>query len=340
MLIDDFISISSSMVMTYVFSFDGIKGYGYVVFQIILDSLFLLMFIWLYRKLDINRIVGQYSSKLTAIFMIYLLTIELLVSYVAHQYQVFDHFVFGVLLFLIIQMLVVLFLFIRITIRQREQYEQQLKRIGLFKKYTDSLEKDQEKFSKFRHDYKNLLLSLKEIANQKHDSLLEKEIKELEIYSNSYLTNKFEYRYLKNIKNEYLKSLLIAKLYQANNNKICCKFECPRTIIEVPIPIFDCIRVLGIIIDNAIEASIESQDRKLSLSIYCDDKQIEISISNSCKELLISIDILMKKGIRTKQGHQGLGLSNIEEINKKNPNMFVNYQNESYQFTTQVILLF
>ncbi|MFJ5477233.1 hypothetical protein ACIL82_10260 [Enterococcus faecium] len=41
------------------------------------------------------------------------------------------------------------------------------------------------------------MLSLKEIANQNHDSILEKEIKELEIYSNSYLTNKFEYRYLK-----------------------------------------------------------------------------------------------------------------------------------------------
>ncbi|HFN1621681.1 TPA: ATP-binding protein, partial [Enterococcus faecium] len=166
----------------------GIKGYGYVVFQIMLDSLFLLMFIWLYRKLAINRIVEQSSSKLTAIFMIYLLTIGLFVSYVAHQYQVFDHFVFGVLIFLIIQMFVVLFLFIRITIRQREQYEQQLKRKELvyLKKYTDSLEKDQEKFARFRHDYKNLLLSLKEIANQNHDSILEKEIKELEIYSNSY----------------------------------------------------------------------------------------------------------------------------------------------------------
>ncbi|HAP8721284.1 TPA: ATP-binding protein, partial [Enterococcus faecium] len=46
------------------------------------------------------------------------------------------------------------------------------------------------------------------------------------------------------------------------------------------------------------------------------------------------------KGITTKKGHQGLGLSSIEEINKKNPNMFVNYQNDPYQFTTQVILLF
>ncbi|EME8191492.1 ATP-binding protein, partial [Enterococcus faecium] len=166
MLIDDFRSIITSMVMTYMFSFEGIKGYGYVVFQIMLDSLFLLMFIWLYRKLAINRIVEQSSSKLTAIFMIYLLTIGLFVSYVAHQYQVFDHFVFGVLIFLIIQMFVVLFLFIRITIRQREQYEQQLKRKELvyLKKYTDSLEKDQEKFARFRHDYKNLLLSLKEIA--------------------------------------------------------------------------------------------------------------------------------------------------------------------------------
>ncbi|KST52601.1 hypothetical protein AOY35_13305 [Enterococcus faecium] len=36
MLIDDFRSIITSMVMTYMFSFEGIKGYGYVVFQIML----------------------------------------------------------------------------------------------------------------------------------------------------------------------------------------------------------------------------------------------------------------------------------------------------------------
>ncbi|BDP74707.1 hypothetical protein EfmAA96_24920 [Enterococcus faecium] len=66
--------------------------------------------------------------------------------------------------------------------------------------------------------------------------------------------------------------------------------------------------MLGIILDNAIEASIESQDRELSLAIYRDDKQIEISISNSCREILLSIDTLMKKGITTKKGHQVKGL--------------------------------
>ncbi|BDP93474.1 hypothetical protein EfmGK941_04790 [Enterococcus faecium] len=68
-IIDDFRSIITSMVIQDMFSFEGIKGYGYVVFQIMLDSLFLLMFIWLYRKLAINRIVEQSSSKLTAIFI-------------------------------------------------------------------------------------------------------------------------------------------------------------------------------------------------------------------------------------------------------------------------------
>lgn len=97
---------------------------------------------------------------------------------------------------------------------------------------------------------------------------------------------------------------MIAKLYQANNNKICCKFECPSTIIEVPVPIFDCIRVLGIILDNAIEASIESQDRELSLAIYRDDKQIEISISNSCRDTTL-YRYSNEKGITTKRDIKG-----------------------------------
>ena len=342
MLICDATSMVSSLIMVSFFSHEGIKGVDYVLIQIMIDCFIIVIILFLYKKLQIQTLINRYSSTITATLMFYLLAITLFISYTAHHYQVFDRFVFGVLLFLIIQLLFVIFIFILISVRQKERYEQELKskELGYLKKYTDSLEQNQERFAKFRHDYKNLLLSLKEAATENQNSKLLEQIKDLEEYSFSYLSKHSEYRYLRNIKNDYLKSLLIAKFHQATSNKIICRFECVNIINEIPIPIFDCIRVLGIVLDNAIEASKISRTKSLSLMIYQDKRQIEFLLTNSCDYCTIPIDELVTQGTTTKQGHQGLGLANIEEINLKNHNMFVNYQSRQEEFITQIILMF
>ncbi|EGO8326760.1 GHKL domain-containing protein, partial [Enterococcus faecalis] len=287
-------------------------------------------------------LLKNYELKITTGFMIYLFAISLFVSYAAHYYQVFDKFILGVIGFLIVQTLFVLFIFIRISTKQKQQYEQQLKNQDLInlKRYTDQLEKEQERLAKFRHDYKNLLLSLKELSTINSDHELFEQIVHLEKYSDLYLNKtNFKYDHFHNIKNVYLKSLLIAKFHQANNQQLHCQLECSKPIDMIPMPIFDCVRVLGIILDNAMEAAIESKQRFLSFMIYQNDQQIEFLIYNSCQEISIPINQLIKKGISTKKDHQGFGLNTIQEINKKNQNMFIQYKKKDLLFITQIILV-
>ena len=111
--------------------------------------------------------------------------------------------------------------------------------------------------------------------------------------------------------------MLISKLYTASQKYIHCTFECPNVIQNIPMDIFDFVRVLGILIDNALEAAEESEQKELAVAIYQDKEQMEISIINSCNQAKESINQLTKKGVTTKKGHSGLGLSNIEEINRK-----------------------
>lgn len=208
------------------------------------------------------------------------------------------------------------------------------------KKYTEQLEQNQEQLFKFRHDYKNLLLSLKETANIENNSSLLDQLVDLEEYSKScFSNNTFDYRNFGNIQNDYLKSLLISKFDQANKEKIRCKFECSKPIFNIPIPIFDCIRIVGILLDNAIEAAKESDEMLLSLMIYQDDSQLEFLFENSYCQTDISVNTLQKKGLSTKEGHSGLGLNTIQDFNKKNTNMFIQYQKKDTVFSTQLIFM-
>lgn len=336
------VSLISSVTMLSLFSHGGIKGYSYISIQIGITFFLILFFAGVYKKLGMKNLVSENSSKSTTILMIYLFLISFFISYASHYYEVFDQFILGVAILLIVQTIFVLFLFIRTTVRQKENYEKQLKiqELDHLQKYTEQLEKDQERLAKFRHDYKNLLLSIKELSSLNKNEELAVQILQLEDYSNNYIsTTNFDYRYLKNVKNEYIKSLLISKIYRANENQLQCHFECLKPIEKIPIPIFDCVRILGIILDNAVEAAIDSEERKVSLLIYQDSRQIEFLIVNSYQETILSIDSLINKGTSTKKGHEGLGLDTIQEINEKNSNMFVQYKKDHLTFTTQVILM-
>ena len=340
-LINKIIFISSSALMVIFMTSQNKVSYMYVLAQISIDYILAFFLLYVYNKFAIQSLIEKYSSNLTILLYTYIIIVVGFIGYTAHKREIFDQFVLGILIFLVLQTLFVSALFIWMTIKQKERYEQKIKNQELvyLKKYTDSLEKDQEQSARFRHDYKNLILSLKEKAEFSQDTALKEKIESLEHYSQPYLTDKFAYRYLKNVKNDYVRSLLISKLYTASQKYIHCTFECPNVIHNIPMDIFDFVRVLGILIDNALEAAEESEQKELAVAIYQDKEQLEISIINSCNQAKESINQLTKKGVTTKKGHSGLGLSNIEEINRKNENMFVNYQMEAEQFIAHVVLI-
>lgn len=342
MFITYIVSIFSSMILLLLTSNIHTVGFGYIFIQLFLEGLVIGTYIFFYKKKKLYSLVEKYSSESTSFLLMYLFLVTLFISYAAHYYDAYDHFVMGIIVFLIIQTGLVLFLFVKMLSNQKEKYQQQLEQqqLASLKKYTEQLEQNQEQLAKFRHDYKNLLLSLKEAASIENSESLLREIIHIEEYSESYLSSEnFDYKYFNNVQNGYLKSLLISKFNQANQQKVHCQFECSNPIVDVPIPIFDCIRIVGILLDNAIEAAKECHESFLSLMIYQDDSQLEFLIENSYCQTDIPIDTLQKKGLSTKQNHSGLGLNTIQDFTRKNTNMFIQYQKRDTIFSTQLILM-
>jgi len=220
-------NILSSTLLLLFFPIHGIKGYGYILVQIIVEFFLMFLFYFLYLKLGVKKFLEENSSTSIVLLLSYLYTVSFLFAYIAHSYDIFDKFIYGIFIFFFIQTIFVLYLILQIMTKQKKKYEQHFidQELKYLKKYTEQLEKNQEKLAKFRHDYKNLLLSLKGIASINDNFELLNQISHLEKYSVKNLDDiGFEYKFFTNIDNAYLKSLLISKFYQASKKNINCKF--------------------------------------------------------------------------------------------------------------------
>lgn len=125
---------------------------------------------------------------------------------------------------------------------------------------------------------------------------------------------------------------------QIIQKNIKCTFECAYPLKEVPINEFDLIRLLGITLDNSIEATENTKDGKIYVSVINLEKNITFIIKNT-SVLTDEIANLSKRGYTSKIGHSGFGLSNVKEIQKKYSDLLVNYSNKDNFFTIQIILM-
>ncbi len=177
--------------------------------------------------------------------------------------------------------------------------------------YQNQLEvimESQNKIRSLRHDMKNHILAL-QVLLQKND------IKEMKKYIDSmsnFMANPKEYV---QTGNKTIDSLLNYKLQQAEKvlDKIETKIHIPE---KIQLHSFDLNIVLGNLLDNAIEAAVKTEEKKLKLVLCLDRGILFLNIYNSC--------ISMKEGKwdgleTTKEDtkHHGIGLKNVKNIVEK-----------------------
>ena len=75
----------------------------------------------------------------------------------------------------------------------------------------------------------------------------------------------------------------------------------------------DLVRIIGVYLDNAIDASSESKDKKLGIEIYLTNEDIEIIISNTFGNK-INIDKMGREKFSTKGKNRGHGLLLVKHI--------------------------
>ena len=214
-------------------------------------------------------------------------------------------------------LLVMLFLFLAMRRSWLEQIQTEAKQKALqdLQDYTHNLEVMYNGLRSFKHDYVNILLSISGyIENGDMDEL--KDFFETKIFPTKNLIDQGDYKLnqLSNIGVLEIKSLLSAKMIYAHESGIDVAIDIPDRVDSFLIDTVDLARILGIFLDNAIEAALETKQPQIGLNIIQNKSGVSIIISNRFWDNGMVLHRLKQKGFSTKTGHQGIGLSNAQKI--------------------------
>ena len=203
------------------------------------------------------------------------------------------------------------------------------------KKYILALEKNNNEIKKFKHDFNNIILGLDGYIN--NDDFNKEKLKKyfnstIMNFNNNIELNNIVIAKLNSIKVSSLKSLITNKVLVAQNNNIDVDINIQREIHDFYTDEMQLSRILGILLDNAIEASLElTDDKKIEMNIIQIDKTTDIQISNTFNNTGTPIADFNKEGFSTKGTNRGLGLSSAHEIANK-LNMLLNTEIDGNTF--------
>ena len=160
-------------------------------------------------------------------------------------------------------------------------------------------------------------------------------LKYKQVYVNNQQISQFDYLLHENdhIENPAVKSVLSAKLLEAQNKGIGISVEIDEPVRDLFIEVLDFITFLSILCDNAIEASLESEDPQLTLAMLQDTNSLILIVENSTKAEKIELARIFEKDYSSKGEGRGLGLYKIQQLLEKYPKTTVSTKSSNYRFT-------
>lgn len=143
------------------------------------------------------------------------------------------------------------------------------------------------------------------------------------------------------INNPAIYSLLSSKYYLATEQGITINLEVFLDLNEINMKIYELTRILGILLDNAIEASSQCNDKIINISFRNEPKKNRqlIIIQNTYINKDVNTEEIFQKGysskLNTKDSH-GFGLWEVRQILKKRNNLNLYTTKNSKYFTQQL----
>ena len=208
---------------------------------------------------------------------------------------------------------------------QEKLNQEQTLRYRDMERYSRHIEELYKEVRSFRHDYTNLLTSLRlgieeedmEQIKEVYDSVLKDSSEKLQ-------DNKYDLGRLVNIRDKALKSLLAGKFLKARDKKIVFNVEVPEEIQVEGMRLLDFLTIVSILCDNAIEASAEASQPHVSIAFFKNGAQETFIIENSIKEEGIDIFEIFSFGASSKGEERGIGLYTVMKIVESHPNTSLN----------------
>lgn len=218
-----------------------------------------------------------------------------------------------------------------------QQKQQQLDHLTT---YTTQIEDLYKSINGFRHDYANLIVSL-ETSIQAGDINQIRSIYEDVLKNSPNVLNHGNHTLgsLTKIDIPAIKSILSNKIILALEKGIHIEFEIEQKWSTCHVDVFDYIRMLGILLDNAIEASEACSVAFINIAFITDNIKQEhrLIIENSTNQEFINIGHIFQDGVTSKGANRGIGLSNMQHILSNYEQAHIETEYSNYRFRQTLI---
>lgn len=259
----------------------------------------------------IEKMENKKVIKIIIMIIVALIVMSVILNTMSNHFSINDIFTTNFMLIIFFFSLIMLLIGERSNLEiLSDEYDNLFKYVQIFE---DWIEKEQLT----RHEYKNQLAILRNLTKEKKvkdkiDSIVDDFIN----IDNEMITQ------LKNIPNGGLKGLLYYKISIAKKNKINLTVDIDDKAGRDLSKITDekqksLTKLLGIYLDNAIEASVETKKKIVTIEIYQLKEEVKVVISNSFNNKN-DISSRNKKGVSTKGSGRGNGLYFASELISKN----------------------
>ena len=317
-IIPDLLTLASTL---YIFGISKEYYYSYLAGGIICNlsvSILMIILTYILRK-PLKKLVNYNISTNKKIVLISILTI-IFISIFFYKFAIAYELNKSVIAYLVAMFAFIILLF--------SLFKEKLDNEIVLKKYDELLdimknyESDIEEQRTLIHETKNELMTIKCKINDK-----EKESTIIEyidsILGDKVSSNMSKYSKFKYLPSNGLKGFFYYKFIEAEQKGINVSINISKKIENSFLKNLDTkhfkelVRVIGVYLDNAIEASLKSKDKKLGIEVYLINNCAKIIISNTF-ESDINFDKVGKERYSTKGKNRGHGLLLVKKILHEN----------------------
>ncbi|HLR18643.1 MAG TPA: GHKL domain-containing protein [Staphylococcus sp.] len=329
-------SILDLMSTQYIFDF------LYLFLFAVLTLFFSLLGRFFFTKLSTSDL--SFNKIYLVVVCIFLFIVLLLIYFYLPNriVSVGDAKIFVVMYAVLIITTAILIIAISFSIIRQIQYKRNMREIENYYKYTLQIEKINHEMRKFRHDYVNILSTMSDFIRENDmEGLNQYFHEEILPMQDSIQMNAIKINGIENLKVREIKGLLTTKILQAQENNIRISIEVPEPIEKIEMPIINLSRVIGILLDNAIEASEKIADDPLIRIAFIknDDDSVMFIVMNKCSPDMPKVHTLFQENFSTKGKNRGLGLSTLKELTDSTSNVLLDTTIDNNYFIQKVEIL-
>nr|WP_245393004.1 GHKL domain-containing protein [Staphylococcus coagulans] len=337
LILSDFISSWAYAYMSTLNIDFYIANVFYAIIFVLCCYLFSIILVFLFNKFKLSWL--HLNKLYLSIIIAFLATVFYVFFFLTPKSVAsFNEFkTIGTFYFLLFSAIAILIFMTTITIAREISYRHKKQEAEDYYKYTLEMEKVNNRMRKFRHDYINILATMSEYLREDDlEGLKEYYHNNINPLKGHFETNSLKLNGIEKLKVREIKGVITTKILSAQENNIEISVEVADEISSINMEIIDLSRVLGIIMDNAIEASLTVEDPMIQIAFIKTETSVLIIIMNKAPKNMPKLHTLFQEGFSTKGKNRGIGLSTLKEITDKTENVMLDTTIENQYFIQKI----